>query len=122
MRLLKRNCPKPVLLYRWTGEETDLNGGGLHTGEFYPEYDEPIELPRANVSSPSGHASQGMFGKDTRYTHVMLLDDVNAPITEHDKVEWNGITFSVTAVRPSLNVLSVALQRVTANHADGEGT
>lgn len=100
-----------------TGEESDLNPDGEHTGEFYPTYGEPIPY-RGNISMPSGNATQDFFGTDTRFTHVLVMDDPDADISELGMIVWKGAKYEIRAVRPSQNSLSVALRRKTENHAE----
>ena len=114
MRLLKRNCTTAEYL-PYTGTQTDIvmdeNQNVIHTGEFRPMYGKPVTLKRVNISTPTGHAAQMFYGKEALYTHVMLVDKPETEITEHGRVRWNGHTYSVTAVRQSLNMLSVALKK-----------
>lgn len=111
MKLLKRNMTEFEYL-PLTGEETDLNSDGEHTGEFHPEYGEPI-LYKGNISSPSGHTVQQFYGEDIRYTHTLLMDKPNVDIKEHGMIRWKDNLYEITAVRPSLNVMSVALRQIT---------
>ena len=114
MRLLKRNCTEATY---YPATWTEIDDNGLHTGEHQVVFGEPVELKRVNLSIPNGHASQEWFGKDTRYTHVMLIDRAETEITEHGEIECGGIRFEITAVRQSQNVLSIALRRKTKNNA-----
>ena len=115
MRCLRRNMtdfeyiPSDGLL-------TDLNDDGEHTGEFHPSYGRPIPY-RGNISSPSGHTVQQFYGEEIRYTHTLVMDDPNADIRETGVIRWKGELYDITAVRPSLNVLNVALRKQTVNHA-----
>ena len=114
MRLLRRNTT--VFDYRaYTGEEEVLNGT-LHTGIFAPAYAAPVQF-RGNISVPSGFATDNLFGVNTQYTHVLVMDDPEADIKEDGLIDWKGATYEIKAVRPSLNVLSVALKKLTVNHA-----
>jgi hypothetical protein len=101
------------------GETSDLNENGEHTGEFYQKHGTPVSM-RGNISMPSGSISQQFFGTDTRYTHVLLLDNPNADISELGMVRWKGSLYAITAVRPSLNAMSVALRKKTDDHAEAE--
>ena len=109
MRLLKRNCSEAVY---WPYESTEehRNAYGQRTGENFVNYGNAVFLERVNFSIPNGHASQELFGKDTPYTHVMLVDD-DVVIEEHGLIMHNERMYEITAVRKSLNVLSVALKR-----------
>lgn len=98
------------------GVLTDLNDDGEHTGEFHPSYGSPIPY-RGNISSPSGHTVQQFYGEEIRYTHTLVMDDPNADIRENGIIRWKDELYDITAVRPSLNVLNVALRKQTVNHA-----
>ena len=115
MKLQKRNLTKFEYL-PYTGVDTDLNDDNEHTGEFHHEYGTPIEM-EGNISSPSGHTNQTFYGEDIQYTHTLVLDNPNAKIDEYGLVQWKDATYEITAVRPSLNVLSVALRKRTVDHA-----
>ena len=99
-----------------TGEETEVTRSDMHTGEYEPVYADPVEY-RGNISAPSGVAQANLFGLNTPYTHVLVMDDPKAQIKEDGLVVWNGDEYEVKAVRPSLNVLSVALRKRTKNYA-----
>lgn len=114
MRLLKRNTT--VFEYRAYIGETEVLSEGMHTGNYQPAYANAVEY-RGNISAPSGFVTDQLFGVDTKYTHVLLLDDPNADISEEGLIDWEGDTYEVRAVRPSLNVLSVALRKRTRNNA-----
>lgn len=118
MKLQRRNTVlfqyKPV-----TGQEERLLNG-MHTGNYDPVYGDPV-MYRGNISVPSGFATDNLFGVNTQYTHVLVMDKPDADIAESGLIEWNGDKYDVEAVRKSINVLSVALKKRTANHAaDGE--
>lgn len=116
MKLLIRNRTE-FEYYAYTGLETDEDENGMHTGVWRPVYDNPVTY-KGNISSPSGSAVQAFDGLEVRYTHVLLMDDPNADISETGYIVWKGKEYDVTAVRPSLNVLSVALRMRTENHGD----
>ena len=120
MRLLRRNTTE--FSYRaYTGKMESLTSTGLRTGNYVPLYAEPVTY-RGNISVPSGSATSQFFGLDTKYTHVLLMDTPNVDINEYGLIDWNGNTYEITAVRPSLNVLAIALkQRTKNNAANGSG-
>lgn len=114
MKLLRRN----TVLFRYrarTGEEETLKDG-LHAGNYSPTYGDPVRY-RGNISAPSGFATDNLFGVNTQYTHVLLMDDPKAKIAEDGLIYWNGDVYEVQAVRPSINVLAVALKKRTVNNA-----
>ena len=102
------------------GTTSDLNEHGEHTGDFYPVSGDSVHY-RGNISTPSGYTSQDFFGTDTRYTHVLIMDDPDADISELGMIRWKGNLYEIRAVRPSINSLSVALRKKTANYAESEG-
>lgn len=114
MKLLRRNTT-PFTYRALAGEEETLVNG-RHTGIMHPVYADPVEY-RGNISAPSGFATDQLFGVNTHYTHVLLLDKPDADITETGLIDWKGATYEIKAVRPSLNVLAVALKKQTANNA-----
>lgn len=117
MILLRRNLTS-FEYYAYTGVDSDIDEEtGMHTGIPKPIYATPVTY-RGNISAPSGSAIQAFDGIDARYTHILLLDDVNADISETGYIVWKGSKYDVTAVRPSMNVLAVALRRRTENHGD----
>ena len=122
MKLLKRNLTDFEYL-PYIGEETDIDPvTGLHTGEYTRDgqYGEPEEY-EGNISVPSQYAANTLFGRDVRYTHVLLMDDPDVEIDEYGKVLWNGEEYEVRAVRRSLNSVSIALKKETKDHAEPEG-
>lgn len=114
MRLLRRNTVA-FEYWRLTGKEDRLVNG-LHTGNIKPVYDDPVRY-RGHISAPSGFATDNLFGVNTQYTHVLLTDRPDADIQEDGIVTWKDNVYAVKAVRPTMNVLAVALQRLTKNHA-----
>lgn len=119
MKLLRRNTTTFEYLPH-TGEESDIDENGRHTGIFKPVLGDPVEK-RGNISTPSGYANQTFFGLDLRYTHVLVMDHPDEEITEAGKIRWKGELYDIRAVRPSLNSLSAALRKQTADHAEDDG-
>ena len=116
MPLLKRNSTTFEYLPP-DGVESDLNEDGEHTGEFYPKHADPVEY-RGSISLPSGAISQNLFGTDTRDTHVLVMRDPETEISELGMIRWKGDLYEIRAVRPSLDTLSVALRKKTANNGE----
>ena len=116
MELLRRNTTEFEYL-PYTGEESDLNSDGDHTGEFYPVYGDPVKY-RGNISTPGGMANQTFYGEDIRYTHVLVMKIPKEPISEHGVIRWKARMYDIRAVRQSLNSLSIALRKQTENHAE----
>lgn len=117
MRLLKRNTV--VFDYRQYLGEQEILKNGHHTGNYAPAYSDPIQY-RGNISAPSGFATDQLFGINTQYTHVLLMDKPDADIEESGLIEWKDAIYEIKAVRPSLNVLAVALKKQTTNHVEDD--
>ena len=118
MRLLKRNTTEFDYL-PYNGADSDLNADGEHTGELHHEYNAAVTY-KGNISSPSGNVNQTFYGQDIRYTHTLLMDNPDADINENGSIRWKGKMYDIVAIRPSLNVLSIALRRQTIDNAEGE--
>ena len=117
MKLQKRNCTE-FSYYGYTGLDSDVDPDtGLHTGIWKPVYADPV-VCRGNISSPSGDVTQAFDGLEIRYTHVLLMDDADADIHETGYIEWKGHKYDITAVIPSINVLSVALRQRSDDNGD----
>ena len=116
MRILRRNST--VFRYYEVTGTTEVLKDGKHTGNYKATYSDPVTY-RGNIGLPNGTATDNLFGLNTPYTHVLLMDDPKAAIKETGIVEWQNVLYEVRAVRPSLNVLSVALKRRT-NQTLGE--
>ena len=114
MRLMNRNMAA-FRYYPLSGEAEILNDG-MHTGNWRPTYGLPVEY-YGTFSPPSGTASANLFGLNTQYTQVHVMDRTDAEIEETGLIEWKYGFYEITAVRPSLNVLSVALKKRTKNAA-----
>lgn len=116
MRLLKRNTTE-FDYYQYTGVDSDLNEDDLHTGIRKPVYESPVTY-RGNISTPSGGAVQAFDGLDIRYTHVLVMDNPKVDIRETGYIEYNGKKYDVTAVRASINSVSIALRQRTDDNGD----
>lgn len=116
MRLLKRNTVG-FRYFPYVGE-TEAMDGERHTGNMKPRYGLPFEYV-GNLSAPSNMAQANLFGLNTPYTHV-LLTEAGAEIAENGAVECGGRWYDVTAVRPTMNTVSIALkQRTNAPEVSG---
>lgn len=116
MKLLRRNT-KEFEYLPWTGEETDLDEHGRHTGNYKPVYGNPV-TKRGNISTPSGQTNQTFYGQDIRYTHTLVMAEDYDDIAESGRIQWDGKLYEIKAVRPSLNGMSAALKELTANNAE----
>ena len=118
MRLLRRNLTEFEYL-PYEGVTEVMTEDDEHTGEMEPKYGDPIPY-MGNISSPSGQTNQTFYGEDIRYTHTLVMDDPKADINECGLIRWKDELYDIRAVRPSLNALSIALEKQTVDHADGE--
>ena len=118
MRLLKRNMTTFEYL-PYTGEETDLNEFGEHTGEFQPAYGNAVSYS-GNISIPTGVVNQMFYGLELRYTHVLVMDKPDVEIHENGVILWNGEKYDVKSVKRSINSFSAALKQQTNDHAKQE--
>lgn len=117
MKLLIRNRTE-FEYYAYTGVDSDVDEEtGMHTGIWKPVYDDPMTY-KGNISAPSGSAIQAFDGLDIRYTHVLVMDNPNVDIKETGYIVWKENTYDVTAVRPSLNSVSIALHQRTVDNGD----
>lgn len=116
MKTLKRN--ESIFTYTPYNGKEEILKDGKHSGKMKVAHGIPVEY-RGNISVPSGNDQQQLFGIELRYTHVLLMDNPNADIQEDGQIQWNGNTYDVKAVRPSINVLAVALKKRIAGEADG---
>lgn len=119
MKLLKRNLTEFEYL-PYKGESDIDPETGLHTGDPVSQYREPILL-EGNISTPSQLVNPTFYGEDIKYTHTLVMEPPETAIDEYGLIQWNGDTYDIRAVRPSLNFLALALRKRTKDHADGEG-
>ena len=106
----------------YIGETEIIDEYGNRTGEYSLEYSEPIEC-FGNVSAAQGEMQSRQFGESESYDKVIVLDDRNAPITEHS-ILWVDTPpheptaphdYVVKRVAKSLNGLSIAIRKVDVN-------
>ena len=108
MKTLRRN--ETEFTYKAFVSKTEIMNNGKHTGKFTITYANPVAY-RGNISVPYGRSYQQLFGIETRYTHVLIMDNPDANIRESGLIQWKGNVYEIKAVRPSLNVLAIALQQ-----------
>lgn len=116
MRLLKRNL-EPFEYRAYSGKEETLTDNGMHTGHYDVVYEPPVRY-MGNFSEARGYASQKMFGRDANYTHVLIVDDPKALMTENGLIDYKEDSYVITAVRASTNYLALALRKRTKNTAE----
>ena len=114
MKLLKRNTTE--FTYTAYSGKVEVLNNGKHTGKFELSYADPVTYC-GNISIPSGNVYQQLFGIETAYTHVLLMDNPDADIREDGLIQWKGKVYEIKAVRPSLNVLAVALRQTVQGDA-----
>lgn len=117
MKLLNRNLTEFEYL-PYAGVVETINEDDEHTGEYAPDYGTPVTY-KGNISTPSGSVNQTFYGQDIRYTHTLVMDDPNIDIHEGGVVRWKGELYDVRSVRPSINSVSIALRKQTADYAEG---
>lgn len=116
MKLLMRNTKE--FTYTACNGKTEILKDGKHTGKFEVTYSAPVYY-RGNISVPSGQDQQTFFGIDTVYTHVLLMDKPDADIQEDGLIQWKGSVYEIKAIRPSDNVLAIALKKQIAGENNG---
>ena len=109
MRLLKRNTTLFDYI-AYLGKQEILTQDGKHTGRFEQIWASPVQY-RGNISIPSGLAENQMFGKDLKYTHVLILNSKSDEIEETGRIQWDGVTYQIQAVRRGLTYTTAALLR-----------
>ena len=110
MRTLKRNKVQ-VSYALYSGKTEVQNTDGTYTGEWTKTYASPVTL-MANIAPATGNASIEPFGVDTDYTHIMVVEGVDAPLTEETIVLYNGQSYRVVRIAKSLNHIRYALREV----------
>lgn len=100
--------------YPYLGKGSDLNDDGDHTGTPDIVYGSPVTY-RGTISAASGHTNPTFYGRDIRYTHVLVMTNMNADIRENGYILWRGDKYEVRGVADTLNVKSVALRRMTVD-------
>lgn len=121
MRCLERN--KQTCYYALFKSKTEREDEYHNkTGEYTIVYETPVEL-KCNISKSNGEAKTELFGIHTDYDSVIVLDDVNCPITE-DTILFFGVTpivtesgeynnnYIVRKVAKSLNSVAIAIKEV----------
>ena len=110
------------LLRRWTTEfaykpylgKTEILKDGKHTGRFDVSYGDEV-FYRGTMTVPSGNASRELYGIDTSYSQVLLIDNPNADIKEDGLIYWKDNVYEIKPIRPSMNVLAIGLKKMVSN-------
>lgn len=109
--------------------EAVLDENGLMTGEYVPTYTAPASIRAAlsesiglNNLTAQGVAELKNYGIVTNYTHRMITEDMNCPVTE-ESILWYGIdpgpkatdvpyNFRVIRVSRTLNYKTYYLRQI----------
>ena len=116
MKLQKRNCVEFEYL-PYNGLTSDIDENGFHTGVPVPQYGNPV-VYTGNISAPSGSVVQAYDGLEIRYSHILLMDNPDVNIREEGKIRFKNRSYTIKAVRPSMNVFSAALLADTVDYGD----
>ena len=116
MKLLRRNL-RDFTYKPYLGKQEVLDNG-RHTGRYEVQYGDPVSY-RGNFDMAHGDVQRQLFGINLDYTHTLLLDDPNADIREYGRITYKGAEYEIKGVRPTLNVLSLALKKLTAPEQQG---
>lgn len=126
MRILNRN--KVTFYYAlYEGRASIKDEWGNETGEYKTQYSKP-QTYKANVSSAKGEISTRQFGETETYDKVITMD-IDAPDIDEYSILWvdsmpvldeDGNTttphdYIVRKVAKSLNVITLAINKVTVN-------
>ena len=116
MRGLKRD-QKSFEYFPCIGKGSDLNEDGDHTGTPAPVYGSPVTY-HGSISAASGHTNPTFYGRDLRYTHVLVMTNMKAEIHEDGYILWKGKKYEVRAVADTVNVKSIALRQMTVDQQE----
>ena len=123
MKALSQN--KQTIYYKLLGGVSDVEIGGLKTGEKQKDYT-TLTQARMNVSAARGTADVEQFGVTDNYDRTLVTDDMNCPIDEQS-ILWIGIdpysatgeevphNYKVVRVARSLNSVMYAIRKVTVS-------
>jgi len=129
MRLLARNLQTFWYCLR-TNSQVQYDEYGNETGENAPMYAAPVEC-QGNISWQTGNTDIEQFGQNLDYDRVIVLADMDTPISEdtvlfvdHTPVYEGGVLtnaydYIVRRVSKSLNVVSIAIKRVDVTKGGG---
>lgn len=118
MRLLDRN-KRRIWYAQYQGRE-ELVEDGLVTGQYNTVYTAPTEIA-ANVSPARGSTEVRQFGDELDYDRVIVIESPSFVADEYTRwwIDKNPVDsahdFVTAAVARSLNHVSYAVRRVSAN-------
>lgn len=125
MRGLRRN-KRTFHYYLYNDRIPILDERGHKTGEYTLSYHPPVEC-KGNISAGNGDAQVELFGTGITYNKVIIVDDVNCPITEtsllcvdicprpYNPCDVPPHDYVVKAVAKSLNSVAIAISMVNAD-------
>lgn len=112
MRTLNRNARK-VTYERAIGNVSILDEYGNETLEVRTEYAPPVTA-YWNVSAAVGEAATEIFGDLTDYSRTVALCG-ECPVSEGDRVTFEGETYKIVKIADSKNAHLLALREVAGN-------
>lgn len=121
MKIMERN--KKKLAYKlYLGKEDMVNEKGFKTGEKIPKYSEK-KFEKASIESPSDFAYLEKYGVSIDYERILKFDKMDLPFDENtiffiDDVNAEFHDYEVKWIRPTLNVLSVMVQKVNTKQGN----
>ena len=112
---LRRN--EKVFHYKLYTGKTEIMKDNLFTGEYTLTYGTLTEC-RGSISSSKGMSERWEFGTQLDYDRVIIVHDVNCPITENSILWIDAATnaphdYIVKRVAKSLNHVAIAIRQVT---------
>lgn len=116
MKLLRRHLSQ--FEYRAYLGKQEILDEGRHTGKYEVRYADP-KIYRGSFDLPNGYSQYMFAGISPDYTHVLLVENPNADIAEDGLIDWKGGTYKILQVRPSYNLMSIALKKLAAPGAGG---
>lgn len=118
MRTMLRN--KRAVWYKLLVDSTEgRDEHGYRSGESTPVYSRAHKL-LCNVSPARGVAQIELFGENENYNKVIVVDDMNCPVTEStifyvDKPPEGAHDYIVEQIARSANSISIALKKVNVH-------
>ena len=129
MKTLARNR-RPFVFCLYDGKEPIFDEWGNETGEYRVAYKPPVCV-MANISHATGISNIEQFGDLERYDKVIVLEDIETPISETtvlfvDKpyeADDDGLPlydYIVRRVARSINSVSIAITKVDVSGVQSE--
>ena len=112
MRMLERN-KRTVSYERVIGTESIKDDYGNDTLEVRKVYAPPVNT-RWNLSAAVGEEANEIFGNATEYSRTVSISGA-CPVTEGDRVSFDGKRYVVARIADSLNTHLLALREVAGD-------